>query len=103
MAEYQWECPYCKGRGIDPYNKAGIKNYQYHIGNEADTDWLKAICFSVTLSTANVGLLGYRAAGFFNIGVDELNLYKNTGALTEHYELQELYDTESDTAATSDT
>jgi DnaJ-class molecular chaperone len=25
-AEYRWECPYCKGRGVDPYNQAGIKN-----------------------------------------------------------------------------
>jgi hypothetical protein len=26
ITQYQWECPYCKGHGIDPYNLAGIKN-----------------------------------------------------------------------------
>jgi DnaJ-class molecular chaperone len=25
-SEYQWECPYCKGVGIDPYNTTGIRN-----------------------------------------------------------------------------
>jgi len=76
--------------------KAGVQNYNYHIGNEMDTDWLKAICICAAFNSARVGLIGYRASGFYNIGVDELNLYKNTGILTEHYELQELYDSESD-------
>ena len=39
----------------------------------------------------SVGLIGYRADGFFNVGVDELHLYKEIDALVIHYELNDLF------------
>jgi hypothetical protein len=42
-SELQWECPYCKGVGIDPYNMTGIKNCPAchgHIFWESDVKYL---------------------------------------------------------------
>lgn len=71
--------------------KSGVKNYCYHIGNNIDKDWVKAISIISALSLARIGLLGYGAMGFFNVVTDDLNLYRNTGVLLEHYELSELF------------
>lgn len=74
--------------------KAGVKNYQTVIGNQVDKDWLDAIRIFKTFSTAHIGILGFRAKGFFNLDIDELNLYRETGILIDHFELNELYSTE---------
>jgi len=74
--------------------KAGIKNYQVIIGNQVDKDWLDAIRIFKTFSTAHIGILGFRAKGFFNLDIDELDLYRETGILIDHFELNEVYSTE---------
>ena len=71
--------------------KAGVDNYHVTIGDEIDHNWVKAIKALVAIHTTSIGIVGYRAQGFFNVGVDELNLYKNTGLLVNHYEISDLF------------
>ena len=71
--------------------KAGVKNYHVVIGENIDTNWLDAIRIIKTFSTAHVGIVGYRAHGFFNLDVDELDLYRHLGILIDHYELAEVF------------
>ncbi|MHA1843581.1 MAG: L-fucose/L-arabinose isomerase family protein [Promethearchaeota archaeon] len=70
--------------------KAGIRNYHYCIGDEIDKDWLDAIRILKTFSTAHIGIIGSRAHGFFNVNIDELDLYKQLGVLIDYYQLEEL-------------
>jgi L-fucose isomerase-like protein len=71
--------------------KAGVRNYQVVIGNQIDEDWLDAIRILKAFSTNRIGIIGYRAKGFFNLDVDELDLYKQLGVLVDHFELDEVY------------
>ncbi|MEA2071848.1 MAG: fucose isomerase [Asgard group archaeon] len=71
--------------------KAGVRNFHTVIGKKIDENWLDAIRIKKAFETAHVGLLGYRAKGFFNLDIDELNLYQETGVLVDHYELQEIF------------
>ena len=71
--------------------KAGVKNYHVVIGNKIDTDWLDAIRILKAFSSSHIGIVGYRAKGFFNLDVDELDLYKELGILIDHYELNEIF------------
>jgi len=71
--------------------KAGVKNYHVVIGDKIDQDWLDAIRILKVFKTAHIGIIGYRAHGFFNLDVDELDLYKQLGILIDHYELDELF------------
>jgi L-fucose isomerase-like protein len=77
--------------------KAGVKNYQVVIGNNVDEDWLDALRIIKAFATKNIGIIGYRARGFFNLDVDELDLYKELGILINHFELSEIYNIEVDT------
>jgi len=72
--------------------KAGIRNYHVIIGEEIDEDWLDAIRIIKLFSTAHIGIIGYRAKGFFNLDVDELDLYKQLGILIDHFELEDIFD-----------
>lgn len=72
--------------------KAGVKNYYTIIGDKIDEDWLDAIRIKSAFSTARIAIVGYRAKGFFNLDVDELDLYQKTGILVDHYELKEIFD-----------
>ncbi|NVM17234.1 MAG: fucose isomerase [Candidatus Lokiarchaeota archaeon] len=74
--------------------KAGVKNYQVVIGNKIDEEWLNAIRILKAFSTNRIGIIGYRAKGFFNLDVDELDLYKQLGVLIDHFELDEVYNFE---------
>lgn len=74
--------------------KAGVDNYTVTIGDEIDQDWVKAIKALVALKTTRVGLVGYRAQGFYNVGVDDLNVYRNLGILINHYEISDLFNRE---------
>lgn len=76
--------------------KSGLDNYVVHVGNKIDEDWVKAIKMMVAIKNAKVGLVGYHADGFYNVGVDELHLYKEMGILLKHYELNELFGGEPD-------
>jgi L-fucose isomerase-like protein len=71
--------------------KAGNDTYIVHVGDAMDQDFVRAIKMKVALENAAIGLIGYRAQGFFNVGVDELHLYKETGTLINHYELSALF------------
>jgi L-fucose isomerase-like protein len=71
--------------------KAGVKNYHIVIGNKIDADWLDAIRILKAYSSGHIGIVGYRAKGFFNLDVDELDLYKEVGILIDHYELNEIF------------
>ena len=71
--------------------KAGVKTYQVVIGNQIDEDWLNAIRIIKAFSSNRIGIIGYRAKGFFNLDVDELDLYKQLGVLVDHFELDEVY------------
>ncbi|GAG68772.1 unnamed protein product, partial [marine sediment metagenome] len=75
--------------------KAGVKNYQVVIGNQIDEDWLNAIRILKAFSTNRIGIIEYRAKGFFNLDVDELDLYKQLGVLVDHFELDEVYNYET--------
>jgi L-fucose isomerase-like protein len=72
--------------------KAGVKKYHVVIGNHIDENWLDAIRILKVFKTAHLGIIGSRAKGFFNLDVDELDLYKKVGILIDHYELQEIFD-----------
>lgn len=75
--------------------KAGVKNYHVVIGDRIDEDWLGAIRIIKAFSTNRIGIIGYRAKGFFNLDVDELDLYKELGVLVDHFELDEVYNYEA--------
>jgi len=74
--------------------KAGVKNYQVVIGDQIDEDWLNAIRILKAFSSNRIGIIGYRAKGFFNLDVDELDLHKQLGVLVDHFELDEVYNYE---------
>ena len=71
--------------------KAGVKNYHVVIGDQIDKDWLDALRIIKTFATNHIGIIGYRAKGFFNLDIDELDLYKELGLLIDHFELNEIY------------
>lgn len=73
--------------------KAGMKQYYITIGENYReiNNWLDAIRIKTCFHNAHVGLFGYRAQGFFNLDVDELNLYEQTGILIDHYDLSALF------------
>ncbi len=75
--------------------KAGNDEYIVHVGNEMDYDFIKAIKIKHAIENCRIGLIGYRADGFFNVGVDELHLYSETGTLITHYELSDLFSGEA--------
>lgn len=78
--------------------KAGVDSYLYHVGSTPDEDWIKAIEMKKALSSSALGLIGYHAQGFYNVDVDELKLYQETGVLIRHYELEDFFGGEADPA-----
>lgn len=70
--------------------KAGYDDVSCHLGDGIDEDWLAAVRMKAVLSRAHIGLLGYRADGFFNLDIDEMQTYRQTGILIDHYELAEV-------------
>lgn len=71
--------------------KAGVRNYHMCLGNEIDQNWIDAVRILARFRTAHVGLLGFRAHGFFNLGVYDLRVYREMGILIDHYELAEVW------------
>lgn len=72
--------------------KSGYDDYSVIIQDEVDEDWIDAIRVITALKHAKIGIIGYRADGFFNVGVQDNQLFGATGALVDHYELQDVYD-----------
>ncbi|MBN2875354.1 MAG: fucose isomerase, partial [Spirochaetales bacterium] len=71
--------------------KSGIHNYHYSIGTSIDEDWVDAVRVIARLKTARIGIAGYRAHGFFNLSVADPAVYRATGALVDHYELDDIW------------
>lgn len=71
--------------------KAGNDNYTCIIGGSIDQTWLSALRVKAAFENARIGLIGYRAHGFFNVGTDDLDLYRKTGILIDHYEISEMF------------
>ena len=81
------------GVNLDASNlyKAGVDDYRACIGPKIDETWIDALRAVSALKNAHVGIAGYRAQGFFNLGVADPELYGSTGILLDHYELSELH------------
>lgn len=71
--------------------KSGNDKYAYVIGDSIDEVWVDALRAKVALENSRVGILGYRAHGFFNVGVDDLRVYKDTGILIDHFEIADAF------------
>ncbi len=74
--------------------KAGVDDYYAIIGNSVDSDWIDAIRVIAVLRDSHIGILGHHAHGFFNLSAEEPSLYGDMGALVDHYELSEVYQTQ---------
>ncbi|MCX7680212.1 MAG: fucose isomerase [Spirochaetes bacterium] len=72
--------------------KAGIRNYHAIVSPTIDEDWIDAIRVRTALSRAHVGIAGFRAHGFFNLGIRDLDAYQQFGVLIDHYELIDVYE-----------
>jgi len=89
------------GVNLDASNlyKAGIDDYRAIVGKSIDQDWIDAIRVIVALRESHVGIIGYRADGFFNLSVDDPSLYGATGVLVDHFELSDVYAAKMEAAA----
>ena len=76
--------------------KAGYTDFVYTVSDKIDEDFLDAIRMKVAVNGKKIGLIGYRADGFFNVGIDELAAYKMFGCLVDHYELNDVFSFEED-------
>jgi L-fucose isomerase-like protein len=85
------------GVNLDASNlyKSGIDDYRATFGSRIDETWVDAIRVIAALRSARVGIAGFRAHGFFNLGVSDPALYGETGVLLDHFELNELYHAEA--------
>lgn len=75
--------------------KSGYTDFSYIVSNKIDNDWIAAVRMKTALKEARIGILGSRAHGFFNVGVDELGLYKKYGCIVDHFELAEVFNFEA--------
>ncbi len=73
--------------------KAGNRQYYSIVSDKIDENWIDAVRIKAALENAHVGIAGYRAHGFFNLGVDELKMYSQMGILLDHYELSDILKT----------
>jgi L-fucose isomerase-like protein len=71
--------------------KSGVDDYTVIVQGEIDQDWIDAIRVIKALKSAKIGIVGFRADGFFNVGVQDNQVFGQTGALVDHYELSELH------------
>jgi len=72
--------------------KSGSDSYVCHVGDAIDEAWIDAVRIRAALGSARLGVLGARAHGFFNLGVDELAFFGKTGAMFDYYDLREGYE-----------
>lgn len=74
--------------------KSGNDTFHVTIGDEIDEDWVDAVRIKAALSRAHIGIAGFRAHGFFNLGVDELRNFKETGVLVDQFPISSMYEQE---------
>lgn len=86
------------GVNLDASNlfKSGYKDFAYCVSPSVDEDWLDAVRMVSALRNARICVLGSRAHGFYNVGVDELALYGKYGVSLEYRELKDVYDADFD-------
>ncbi len=72
--------------------KSGIRTYTVNVGETIDEEWVDAIRVDAAFRNTSLGVLGYRAKGFFNLGVYDLNVYEQMGILINHFELGQVWD-----------
>jgi L-fucose isomerase-like protein len=82
--------------------KSGTKNFTTSIG-ELDESWIDAIRVISTLKSAHIGIAGFRARGFFNLGVHDLSVYEKLGVLLDHYELTDIMNMSCDSGKVKST
>ena len=70
--------------------KAGNDTFVCHSGSAIDESWVDAVRMKAAIEKAHIGLIGFRAHGFFNLGIDELRTFRETGMLLDHYEISDL-------------
>ncbi len=75
--------------------KSGMRSYYAIVQNTIDENWIDAIRIQVALKNSKIGIVGYRAHGFFNLDIDELDVYHKLGLLIDHYELAEIWNFEA--------
>jgi L-fucose isomerase-like protein len=71
--------------------KSGVDDYYASISNTIDEDWIDAIRVQAALKNAKIGIAGFRADGFFNVGVQDNQVFGAFGALVDHYELDDIF------------
>ena len=76
--------------------KSGVNDFYYTIGDKIDEDWVDAIRIKTALKNARLGILGSRAHGFFNMAVDELNNFRESGVIIDYYRIDEVFKQNSD-------
>jgi L-fucose isomerase-like protein len=70
--------------------KAGYDDVLCSVGDKIDEDWLAALRMKSAFNDAHVGIIGFRADGFFNLDIDEMKTFRETGILIDHYEIAEV-------------
>lgn len=70
--------------------KAGYDDVSTLVGDDIDLDWVDALRMKAALENARIGIVGYRADGFFNLSIDELDNFSRTGILVDYYEIAEI-------------
>jgi L-fucose isomerase-like protein len=71
--------------------KSGVDDYHASVQENIDGDWIDAVRIKAALKDARIGIAGFRADGFFNVGVQDNQVYGSMGALVDHYELDEIF------------
>ncbi len=71
--------------------KAGCNNYHCIVSDSISENWVDAVRIKSVLKNAHLGIAGFRAHGFFNLGIDELKTFKECGVLLDHYEIADLF------------
>jgi L-fucose isomerase-like protein len=82
--------------------KAGYDDVSCTVGDDIDTDWVDALRMKAAVVQSHIGIVGYRADGFFNLDIDEMDTYRRTGILIDHYEISELASTPADEKETAE-
>jgi len=70
--------------------KAGYDDVVCIVGDTIDTDWIDAIRMKAAIENSHIGIVGYRADGFFNLDIDEMKNFAQTGILIDHYEISDV-------------
>lgn len=74
--------------------KSGDDTYHVISGDDIDEDWIDAVRIKSAIQNARIAVVGSRAHGFFNLGVDELRLFSEIGVLADIYPIYEMYNQE---------